>query len=124
MHKLLSVDDSKAVHSFINDCLKESAYEIHHVYDGKQALEILFEGNKQKFDLILLDWEMPIMQGPEVLKEIRSRGVHTPILMLTSKNDPSDIQKVLELGANEYLMKPFTPDLIQEKIKTTLELAA
>ncbi len=124
MHKLLSVDDSKAVHSFINDCLKESAYEIHHVYDGKQALEILFEGNKQKFDLILLDWEMPIMQGPEVLKEIRSRGVRTPILMLTSKNDPNDIQKVLELGANEYLMKPFTPDLIQEKIKTTLEMAA
>lgn len=116
MTKILSIDDSKAVHAFLNSCLKN--VEMTHAYDGNQGLLCLQP--ESKVDLILLDWEMPNLDGIETLKRIRALPVTTPIIMLTSKNNPKEIETALKLGANEYVMKPFTPDILVEKIETVL----
>jgi len=72
------------------------------------------------FDLILLDWEMPVKDGPTTFKELKTMGLKTPVFMLTSKNNPSDIIQMLEEGVTEYMMKPFTADIVREKITMTL----
>ena len=63
---------------------------------------------------------MPNLNGPDALQEIKSLGINTPVLMMTSKNAPEDIARVLELGASEYLMKPFTVDILFEKMSFVL----
>lgn len=112
--KVLSIDDSRAVHSFLKDCVRDTKAELDTAADGKAGLEKLKDA---EYDLVFLDWEMPGMQGPEVLQEIIDIKAAQCVIMLTTKNDFSDISKVLEIGAKDYIMKPFTPDLIIEKIE-------
>ena len=116
---ILSIDDSKAVHAFIQACLP--SYEMIHAMDGKQGLQIL-ETTNQQISLVLLDWEMPGMIGPEVLKVIKQRKPDLPVIMLTSKNEPEDIKMVLGFGAAEYVLKPFTSEILNEKIQSVLEV--
>ena len=115
--KILSIDDSKAVHAFLKMCFEGGSYELDFARDAEAGLKKI---SSNQYDMILLDWEMPGKTGPEALAEIRESGNKTPIIMLTSKNNTADIVRVLELGANEYVMKPFTVDIILEKIKTVL----
>lgn len=114
--KILCIDDSKAIHAFLKECVREVATEFHSVFDGEQGVHLLTKSGAPVFDLIFLDWEMPKKIGPDVLLEIKKHGVKTPVIMLTTKNDVSDIALVLERGASEYIMKPFTKDIIVEKI--------
>ena len=114
--KILCVDDTKAVHAFISSLFAGLAHELVSVYDGQQALEELAKNDFKGFDLVLLDWEMPIKNGLETMVEIRKKTNALPVIMVTSKNDMSDITKMLEAGANEYIMKPFTRDILFEKI--------
>lgn len=118
MSKILSIDDSKAVHAYLNDCFSGSKIEVSHALSGEEGLKIL--SGPSKFDLILLDWEMPGLTGPEVLKEIMARQIQTPVVMLTSKNAVTEIADMLEKGAHDYIMKPFTPDIIISKVETIL----
>ena len=80
------------------------------------------KGN-ERFDAIFLDWEMPDPNGPAVLKAIKERGIDIPIIMLTSRNDEKSISEMLEAGANDYIMKPFTPELLFEKLEEILDVA-
>jgi two-component system response regulator ArlR len=118
--KVLSIDDSKSVHSFLKVCLPAERYQITHVFSGEEALELISKSNFESYDVILLDWEMPGISGPDVLVKIKEKGISSPVIMLTSRNKPEDIMSVLEKGASEYVMKPFTQDLIQEKINSVL----
>lgn len=118
---VLSIDDSKAVHAFLDVCLEGTKVKLTHVMNGKQGLE---EAEKNPFDLILLDWEMPEITGPEVLSRIRQRDSTTPIIMLTSKNEVEDIASMIQNGANEYIMKPFTAQIIIDKIESVLGKSA
>ena len=118
--KVLSVDDAKSVHSFLKMCLSGTDVDLAHAYSGEEALAILIGDSKTEFDLILLDWEMPGLTGPDVLVKLKEANLTTPVIMLTSRNKPEDIMKILELGAVEYIMKPFTQDLIQEKINSVM----
>ena len=120
---VLSIDDSKAVHAFIDRSLSATAYKILHALSAKEGLELL-HNKKNEIAVILLDWEMPDKNGPELLAEIRKAGIALPVIMLTSKSDTSDIVKMLELGATEYVMKPFTPDILIEKIQNVLGQAS
>lgn len=113
--KILSIDDSKAVHAFLKECLKDTGHQLTTASNGEDGLKVLSE-NVTQFDLIFLDWEMPGMNGPEVLEKIKSMGVKSPVIMLTSKNDMTDIASMLDKGAAEYVLKPFTRDIIIEKI--------
>jgi len=118
-HTLLSVDDSKAVHAFIQRSFDGSPFQVVHAYSAADATKVLNERSAQ-FSLILLDWEMPEMSGPEYLPILKERFPHLPVIMLTSKNAAEDIEKMLLAGASEYIMKPFTPDILIEKINSVL----
>lgn len=105
----------KSVHSFVKNLLsKAEGLTVTSVFNGQEALEVLKSG--QKFDLIFLDWEMPVMTGPETLRAFSETSLSTPVIMMTTKNTVEDIQNMLNLGASEYLLKPFTVDIIFEKI--------
>lgn len=113
--KILVVDDSKAIHAYLKDLLPRQGHSLCHVLNGREALDIC--RRDQSFDVILLDWEMPELTGPETLKELIREGCKAPVVMMTSRNKPEEIHAMLELGASEYVMKPFTEDILLEKLK-------
>jgi len=118
---ILSIDDSRAVHAFLDQCLRDGGdgFEFVHAMGVKEGLGILKERG-DFISLILLDWEMPEVTGFDGLPMLLSQSPRTPVVVLTSKNNPEDITVMLERGAKEYMMKPFTPDILFEKIKGVL----
>jgi len=118
MTNLLIVDDSKVVHSFVKDCLKDKNCKIGHAYNGEEALKILT--TEGVFDIVLLDWEMPIMNGLETMAAIAKSNLDTPVVMVTTKNKHTDIKQMLNEGVREYIMKPFTKEILIEKIEDVL----
>lgn len=116
MVKILIVDDTKSVHAFVKSLLaRSSMIQTTSVYNGTQAIDLL--NVNRKFDIILLDWEMPIMTGPQAFDEFTKMGLKIPTVMMTTKNSVEDISKMLEKGAAEYLLKPFTIDILFEKLE-------
>ena len=117
--KILCIDDSKAIHAFLNECLKPIAESIDHSYNGQEAIEKI-KININAYDVIILDWEMPVKDGPTTFNELKEIGLKTPAFMLTSKNDPIDILRMIEAGVAEYMMKPFTAEILIDKITLAL----
>ena len=116
MFRVLIVDDTKSVHAFVKSLLlKSPGIEVTSVYHGAEAVEFL--KHEEDFDLILLDWEMPVLNGPDTLHGIKAMQLKTPVIMMTTKNDPEDIKRMFSLGIQEYLMKPFTIDILFKKIE-------
>ncbi len=116
--KILIVDDSKAINLMVSDMLHEAGHESLWAEDGQKAVDIIA---KEKVDLILLDWNMPVMNGPEFLEKVKSENLTSaPIVMMTTENKPDYIMKALEMGASEYIMKPFTSDILINKIDLVL----
>ena len=116
--KILIIDDSKAVHAFLDRCFVGREVSPTHVNHGGEALELLQK--QSDFDLILLDWEMPVVDGPTTFDRIVEMGLHIPVLMMTTKNEPDDILFMLTKGARDYMLKPFTADILLEKIEMVL----
>ncbi len=114
MIKVLCIDDSKAIHAFLKQCLVDESIEFSSAFDGVQGVDRVKTG--EIFDLIFLDWEMPNKTGPEVLDDFKIMNLKTPVIMLTSKNEAGDIAQMLTKGASEYVLKPFTKDILLEKI--------
>ena len=115
MFKILMVDDSKSVHAFVRSLLRERAdVALTSAMHGQEAIEKL--AAEDAFDLILLDWEMPVMNGPETLRHLVAMRQKAPVIMMTTKSAPTEIQAMLEAGASEYIMKPFTVDILLEKM--------
>lgn len=120
MIKILLVDDTKSVHSFVKMLLGSAKnIEVLSVYNGQEAMDLINK-NHQQFDLCLLDWEMPILNGPQTLVSFSDIKVLFPIVMMTTKNSPEDVAHALSLGAAEYLMKPFTKDILLDKIEAVI----
>ena len=119
MLKILAIDDSKAVHAFLNTCFTNAKVTLTHTYNGKEGSDLLAT-DITAFDLILLDWEMPVMDGPTTLDTLRKLGVKAPVLMMTTRNAPQDIMLMIGKGASDFVLKPFTADLLQHKIEETL----
>jgi CheY-like chemotaxis protein len=117
--KILSVDDSKSTHAFLRECLPSDTHSVECVFNGQEAI-VKIKENPNSFDVILLDWEMPIKDGPSTFNELRGMGVKIPVVMLTSKNNPTEILQMIEAGVSEYMMKPFTSDILIEKIQQVL----
>ena len=119
MLRVLIIDDTKSVHAYVKMILNQvKEITIESVFNGSQGVELL--KNNNNFDLILLDWEMPIMNGPETLQALKGLELQIPIIMMTSKNAVEDIELVLGLGASEYIMKPFTNDILFEKVESVI----
>ncbi len=119
--KIITIDDSSTMRRIIKNTLKRIGYgdEILEAGDGKEALEVL-ENND--VDLIITDWNMPVMDGLAFVKKIRSDSKYddTPIIMVTTEAAKEDIITALKAGVNNYIVKPFTPDVLKEKIETVL----
>jgi two-component system chemotaxis response regulator CheY len=115
--RALIVDDSKTLRIILRKILGEAGFDILEAGDGQQALKKLCE--EEKVDLILVDWNMPVMNGFDLLRAVRAHVLLAgiPIMMVTTESGIDQVQKALEAGANEYLMKPFTKELLLEKLK-------
>lgn len=115
--RALVIDDSRATRSILRRMLEQLGYEVHEAGDGRDALEVI--GREAPFDLALIDWNMPVMDGLQFVKEVRAEGAHDgPLLvMVTTEGDTDHMIQALEAGADEYVMKPFTASVIREKLR-------
>lgn len=102
--RILLAEDEKELSNALVAILKHNNYSVDAVYDGAEALDFGLSAN---YDGIILDIMMPKMNGLEVLENLRKKGIHTPILMLTAKSEIEDRIKGLDKGADDYLSKPF-----------------
>jgi len=114
--RALVIDDSKAIRLILGKFLKEIGFEVFDAGNGLEALDRLKQ--EGKMDLALVDWNMPEMNGYEFVQAIRQDQSYNDMLMMmvTTETEASQVIKALEAGANEYVMKPFTKDVIKEKL--------
>jgi len=118
--KILLVDDSRTMRNIWKKILaKMDGAEITEAEDGVQGLSCV-EG-QGPFDLILLDWNMPNMDGITLLKKIREKKILTPVIMVTTEAEKPRIIEAIKAGASNYMVKPFTPDALYGKIEETLK---
>ena len=116
--KILIVDDSAVVHKILTGVFKRlKIHDLDHAENGLLAVSMAAEFD---YDLILLDWNMPEMQGIDALKAIRASGNEVPIIMVTTESEKANVVKALEAGATSYILKPFTSTILLDKISTVL----
>lgn len=115
--RALIVDDSRAMRTMLGRMMTEFGFEILQAGHGKEALAVL-EANGRP-DVMLLDWNMPEMNGFEVLVTVRgdARWSDLPIIMVTTETEMAQVAKAIEHGVNEYVMKPFTKDVLLSKLE-------
>lgn len=120
--KALSVDDSRLVRRMVCRTLAGMGFEVAEAADGQEALGMLLDLGPP--DLIVLDWNMPVVDGLEFLIRMRKldRFVDVKVIMLTARNELGAVQQAVMAGANEYLMKPFTPHVLEEKVRNVCGL--
>ena len=116
---ILIVDDEQRMRKLIKDFLVVKGYSILEAEDGEKALEI-FEENKNKISLILLDVMMPKLDGWSVLRQIRQES-KVPIIMLTARGEEQDELFGFELGVDEYISKPFSPKILVARVEAILK---
>jgi DNA-binding response OmpR family regulator len=115
--RILLVEDDKGIVRFVKKGLLENSFSVEVATNGEEGLEwALLKG----FDLIVLDILLPKMDGREVLKRIREKDIQTPVIFLTAKDSESDIVKGLNLGADDYLTKPFSFNELLARIQAIL----
>jgi DNA-binding response OmpR family regulator len=112
--KILIVEDEKELAKALKAILEHSNYTVSVVYNGKDALE---KTQDDKFDVIIMDIMMPVMDGVTALKEMRKAGINTPIILLTAKSQVDDKVEGLDAGANDYLTKPFNKKELLARIR-------
>lgn len=115
--KILVVDDEQSIVTLLKYNLEQAGYEVLTAYDGEQGKNKALE---EELDLIVLDLMLPHLDGIEVCKLLRQQRVLTPILMLTAKDDEFDKILGLELGADDYMTKPFSPREVVARVKAIL----
>ncbi|MFD1019006.1 response regulator transcription factor [Thalassobacillus hwangdonensis] len=117
MEKILIVDDEESIVTLLKYNIEQAGFQTDVAYDGATALQ---KAEQNSYDMIVLDVMLPEMDGMEVCKKMRQKQVDTPVLMLTAKDDELDKILGLELGADDYLTKPFSPREVVARIKAIL----
>lgn len=112
--KLLLVEDTIQLNKALTTLLKRNSYVVDSAFDGEEALILI---KQYTYDIIILDIMLPKINGLEVLKKSREMGIKTPIIMLTAKSTTEDKVKGLDLGADDYLAKPFQIDELLARIR-------
>lgn len=115
--KALVIDDSRTMRRIVSSVLKDLGYETVEAADGQQALDALEVGDE--FQLACIDWNMPVMDGLTFVTKVREnrawRGI--TLMMVTTESEHGQIVRALAAGAHEYLIKPFTPDALRDKLE-------
>ncbi len=116
--KAVVVDDSRAVRVILARTLRELNYEVSEAGNGLQAIEVLNREGSD-FELALVDWNMPEMNGLELLRHLRAdhRYDSMRVLMVTTETEMEQIETAIMAGANEYVMKPFTREILIDKLQ-------
>ncbi len=117
MTKILVVDDEAAISTLLQYNLEENNYDVTVAEDGQTAYQL---ASQQQFDAILLDLMLPGMDGMTVLKTLRQDKISTPVILVTAKGDEFDRVFGLELGADDYITKPFSPREVIARLKAVL----
>jgi DNA-binding response OmpR family regulator len=117
--RILLVDDEQAIQTLLTYPLRKDGYEVIAAHDGREALDRFGEG---KFDLVVLDIMMPKLDGIEVCRRLRARS-QVPIIMLTAKDDEIDKVLGLEMGADDYITKPFSVREFRSRVRAALRRA-
>lgn len=114
--RVLVIDDSRAIRSILRRILRDMQFEVLEASNGREALEVLAASDPP--DLVMVDWNMPEMNGLEFIKAVRAdeRYRALPLLMVTSESELGHVGMALEAGCDEYAMKPFTADVIRDKL--------
>ena len=117
--KAMVVDDSRAMRMILRKILGELGYEASEAGNGQEALQRLQQETTLPA-LMLVDWNMPVMCGLDLVKALRADARYSPVtvIMVTTETEIQHMSQALEAGANEYVMKPFTKDVIAEKLRT------
>lgn len=119
--KILIVDDEKQLVSALESILKQYKYSVDVAFDGEEGLDMALTG---VYDAIILDVMMPKLNGLVVLKELRANKISTPVLMLSAKSETNDKIQGLNMGADDYLAKPFDTNELLARIKALLRRKA
>src|SRR5213594_3126071 len=114
--RILLVDDEQAIQTLLAYPLRRDGYEVVPAHDGREALDRFAE---QRFDLVVLDIMLPRLDGIEVCRRLRARS-QVPIIMLTAKDDEIDKVVGLEMGADDYITKPFSMREFRSRVKAAL----
>lgn len=118
MARAMVIDDSRAMRMILSSTLTELGYEVSTAGNGQEALEYLAD-EKPGLQLMLVDWNMPGINGLEFVKRVRTMPFYasSALMMVTTETEVEQMVMALEAGANEYVMKPFTADIIADKLR-------
>ncbi len=119
--KILLVDDSRTIRNIQKNVLKQIGHE--DVVEANDGMEALTAINADRPDLVLVDWNMPNMDGLTLVKKIRETDKALPLIMVTTEAEKARVVEALKAGVNNYLAKPFEPNTLAQKIKQTMEKA-
>jgi two-component system chemotaxis response regulator CheY len=114
--KFLLVDDSGTMRTIQKRCLTKVGVDENDIVeapDGRMALELFERGS---FDVVVTDWNMPVMDGLALLTEIRKRDTQVPVIMVTTESERGRVVTAIQAGVSDYLVKPFTPDDLKNKL--------
>ncbi len=117
MARILLAEDEEVLRMLVVDTLEDEGYTIDEACDGEEAYNLIKEND---YDLLLLDYMMPVYTGLELIEMIRKDNNQTQIMMLSAKSQSSDQQKVLDAGANYFMSKPFSPIQLVQRIEEIL----
>lgn len=114
----LVIDDSKAMRRILGGIVKDLGYDVVQAGDGKEGLEKVHE-HKGEFNFVLVDWNMPVMNGLEFIKAVRADSEYgeMTLIMVTTETEPSRMAQALIAGVDEFVMKPFTKDVLVDKLR-------
>ena len=118
MSNALVVDDSRAVRMILGRTLRDIGYDVCEAGNGREALDLI-EANRDSLRLVLADWNMPEINGLELLKMVRQDPEldSLAVVMVTTETESDQMMAALEAGATEYIMKPFTKDILLGKLE-------
>ena len=118
--KMLVIDDSKPMRTFLSHMGQELAFDTAEACDGREALDVLVKNDpREPFDVALVDWEMPRMNGLELVEAVRRNRefANLKLMMVTAQNSQDQVQRALATGADDFLMKPVTREMLEGKLQ-------
>ena len=121
---ILVVDDSAAMRNMIIRTLRQAGFDGNEVTQAEDGAVALAAVKQSLPDLVLADWNMPNMDGLSFVREIRRQGNTTPVIMVTTEAEKERVVEAIRSGVNNYVVKPFTPDALSDRISETMAKAA
>jgi two-component system, OmpR family, alkaline phosphatase synthesis response regulator PhoP len=121
MNRILLIEDDLNMAMGLVFNLKSEGFDVTHCSDGESGMAAMAD---QEFDLLMLDWMLPGMDGLEVLRQLRKKNVSVPVLLLTARDSKDDIVEGLDSGADDYLAKPFDLNILMARIRSLLRSRA